>query len=118
MLCSARAYMLSLSAEYWIDSFSRSKVLLNRQHEIYLIEMYCETWFYPLRSHWIGLDFILSRMHDWEKSYSLIKTDFINKYAVRPRTFVRKVKRVNLDLSFKKFKDAFGFCTWMIKCFS
>ncbi len=51
MLCSAQvAYMLSLSAEYQIDSFSQSNVSLYRQHEIYLIKMYCETWFYQLRS--------------------------------------------------------------------
>ncbi len=74
-----------------IDSFSQSKDLLYRQHEIYLIEMYCETWFYPLRSDWIVFS-LTTGICEWEKSFSLIKTDFINKYAVRPRTFIRKVK--------------------------
>ncbi len=41
MLCSVQvAYILSLSAEYRIDSFGQSNDSLYRQHEIYLIEMY------------------------------------------------------------------------------
>ncbi len=92
MLCSAQvAYILSLSAEYRIDSFGQSNDSLYRQHEIYLIEMYCETWFYPLTSDWIVFS-LNTGIHECEKSFSLIKTDFTNKYAVRPRTFIRKLK--------------------------